>query len=85
MRWMASNSPTMKRKKGLMKGVAKYYEEILWCMKCGRTDLPLHLAHKENRSQGGEDTIENVRKLCIDCHLSGDHGWKIKSYLGRKI
>lgn len=75
----------MKKQKGLMKKVAKYYEEIYYCMKCGRTDLPLHLAHKINRSQGGEDTIENVRKLCIKCHLNGDHKLKIKSYLGKII
>ena len=75
----------MKRKRGLMKGVAKHYEEILYCMKCGRTDLPLQLAHKINRSQGGQDTVENIRKLCIQCHFEGDHHQKIVSYLGKKL
>jgi len=72
-----------KRKKELMKKVAKHYADIYYCMECGRTDLPLHLAHRINRSQGGQDTIENVRKLCIKCHLEGDHGIPIKSYLGK--
>lgn len=75
----------MKRIKGQMGKIAEYYKDIYWCMRCGRADLPLQLAHKRNRSQGGEDTIENVRKLCIKCHMGGDHGIKIKSYLGKKI
>lgn len=75
----------MKRKKGQMKKVAEHYMDIYWCMKCKRTDLPLHLSHKVNRSQGGQDTIENVRKLCIICHMNGDHKWNIKSFLGKKI
>lgn len=68
-----------------MKEVAKYYEDIQYCMKCGRTDLPLHLAHIINRSQGGLDTIENVRKLCILCHMNGDHKLNIVNYLGKKL
>lgn len=74
-----------KRKKGDMNKVAKAYEEVKACMKCGRTDLPLQLAHKKFRSQGGKDTVENTRKWCVICHFNIDHKLKIKSFLGKKI
>lgn len=75
----------MKKNKGQMKKVAEFYADIYYCMTCGRTDLPLQLSHQINRSQGGQDTIENVIKECISCHLGVKHGWNIKTYLGRKI
>lgn len=74
-----------KRKKGDMKKVAKAYEEVRACMKCGRTDLPLHLDHKKLRSRGGKDKVENIDKICIKCHLGIKHGWNIKSFLGKKL
>ena len=35
-----------------------------------------HMAHIVPRSRGGSDTLENVRLLCRDDHLIGDHNPK---------
>ena len=35
-----------------------------------------HMAHIIPRSRGGSDTLENVRLLCRDDHLIGDHNPK---------
>jgi 5-methylcytosine-specific restriction endonuclease McrA len=52
------------------------------CVECGiwlRWDRgfkdSMHMAHIQNKRMYG-DTLENVRSLCIDCHLVGDHNPK---------
>ena len=38
------------------------------CELCYHTDLPLHLHHLKFRSQGGADTAENLKHICVVCH-----------------
>ncbi len=48
------------------------------CEKCGRwvtEDEALSPHHITHRSQGGEDTMENLLMICYACHLK-EHGTK---------
>jgi 5-methylcytosine-specific restriction endonuclease McrA len=43
------------------------------CQCCGaRTNLEVH--HKQFRSQGGNDSEQNMITVCVECHASC-HGW----------
>jgi 5-methylcytosine-specific restriction endonuclease McrA len=42
-----------------------------FCMACGRRG-PLDLHHVVKRSQGGQDTVENIVPLCRRCHDATD-------------
>jgi hypothetical protein len=44
---------------------------------CGRRDVTPH--HLRFRSQGGDDSEENVTSLCTWCHLEGIHGGQISA------
>jgi hypothetical protein len=44
---------------------------------CGRRDVTPH--HLRFRSQGGDDSDENVTSLCTWCHLQGIHGGQISA------
>jgi HNH endonuclease len=44
---------------------------------CRRSDVTPH--HLRFRSQGGDDTEENVASLCVWCHLEGVHGGRIRA------
>jgi hypothetical protein len=44
---------------------------------CRRGDVTPH--HLRFRSQGGDDTAENVASLCVWCHLEGVHGGRIRA------
>jgi hypothetical protein len=44
---------------------------------CGRSDVTPH--HLRFRSQGGDDSDENVTSLCTWCHLEGIHGGHISA------
>ena len=52
------------------------------CVECGRWvepgTIPHHIQHK---SQGGEDTEENLELLCIQCHdkrhNKGEEKWRL--------
>lgn len=43
------------------------------CVKCG-SDEELHIHHKIPLSEGGEDVLDNVETLCIDCHIDAHDG-----------
>jgi HNH endonuclease len=44
---------------------------------CRRSDVTPH--HLRFRSQGGDDTAENLAALCVWCHLEGVHGGRIRA------
>ena len=55
------------------------------CQECWRRVHPLapewapsraHMAHVEGRGAGGSDELSNVRTLCGDCHMVGEHNPK---------
>lgn len=41
------------------------------CQRCGRSEPPLEVDHVRPRADGGSDAKENLRTLCVGCHL--DH------------
>jgi 5-methylcytosine-specific restriction endonuclease McrA len=36
----------------------------------------MHMGHIKSRGAGGSDELSNVRSLCLQCHLVGDHNPK---------
>jgi len=42
------------------------------CQECGRIAI-LHRHHEIHRSQGGKDTLDNLRFLCPICHMRVHH------------
>ena len=45
------------------------------CVKCGRYVPPGTIPHhKVFKSHGGDDTLENLELLCMDCHRRIHHG-----------
>lgn len=44
---------------------------------CTRGDITPH--HLRFRSQGGDDTAENVTSLCVWCHFEGVHGGRLRA------
>ena len=44
---------------------------------CGRRDVTPH--HLRFRSQGGDDSLENLVSLCVWCHLEGIHGGRLRA------
>lgn len=49
------------------------------CERC-KSRRAAHAHHRKLRSQGGEDTPENLRHLCTDCH-NHVHAHPAESYL----
>ena len=47
------------------------YERDKFCVFCGRTDSAT-AAHVINRSQGGDDSPNNIVRACQDCHSKFD-------------
>ncbi len=47
----------------------------LLCEKCGKKRV-LDWHHKVKRSQGGQDTRDNLVALCRECHIR-EHGVKV--------
>lgn len=39
------------------------------CQRCGRSEPPLEVDHVKPRNDGGTDAKENLRTLCVGCHL----------------
>ena len=66
----AHQKPTTIRLKG--KALKKLYLQLVneqggLCEKCGSIAVDAH--HLVKRSQGGDDSAENIRLLCRECHL----------------
>ena len=49
------------------------------CARCGSKGK-LHLHHKEHFSKGGQNTVDNLILLCVDCHAEehkGEHCYNL--------
>ena len=65
--------------------VACFRRDRYRCVECGQgvTDSPhawykiqAQMAHLIGRGAGGPDTLDNVRCLCGECHVDGEHNPK---------
>src|SRR5436190_24330401 len=58
-----------------------------WCEICGKNP-GVHNHHRKRRSQGGDNSHENLMRICVGCHifvhehpdLSYEKGWLVKSW-----
>lgn len=50
------------------------------CTRCSRKDN-LNVHHVVSLSEGGEDTLNNVETLCLDCHIKVHEGENSANYL----
>jgi len=54
------------------------------CCICGAEDVPLSIDHIVPRSEGGDNSLENLRLVCLRCNLQtrrGIRGFEFVSYL----
>lgn len=53
--------------------LAVFERDDYLCTNCGSNQLDRAPHHKQLKSQGGSDTMENLTSLCIPCHKEA-HG-----------
>ena len=57
------------------------------CTKCGASKedaLELHAHHIKPRGDGGDDSIDNLTTLCIECHAKAHSGTMRGDFLSRR-
>jgi len=74
-------NPCPKTTRVELKGAAwKNQKEKVWCRDnfdcqlCGYSVAVPEAHHTIFKSQGGDDSMENLITLCFDCHIKGIHG-----------